>query len=151
MLFSDSLTPFSIVTLFERPSLRISFQSNESSLPLSPSRRALRQSGPSRPPEPFRTPEAVANVPTSPSSSVVKEEPCDIDQVFIQWEISQQEPEAQQEDGDTQDNGTPAENRKDPLFLFLIWPNTLLEWAFTLTLLSSQHAVVVVMHSCVKT
>lgn len=145
--FSDRytyLTPFSIVARFERPSLYISFQSNESSIPLSPSRRALRQSGTSRSSEPLRTPDAVVNVPTSPSSSVVKEEPCDIDKVFIQWEISQQESQHQQEDGDTQENKTPAENRNVSHF------SLLLEWSLTLTLLSFQYNLVVVMHSFIK-
>ncbi|CAG00923.1 unnamed protein product [Tetraodon nigroviridis] len=79
------------VAHFERPSLRISFQSDESSLPLSPSRRALRQNGTCRSSESSRTPDAAENAPTSPSSSLVKEEPCDIDKVFIQWEIEVQE------------------------------------------------------------
>lgn len=121
------LTPLSIVALFERPSLCISFQSTEPSRPLSRSRRTLIQNRPfhscesSRTPDvqnqPFRsseslrTPDVAENGPTSPSSCAVKEEPCEIDQVFIQWEISQQEPEPQQQDGDTQDNKTPAGNR----------------------------------------
>lgn len=124
------LTPFSIVKdHFERPSLRISFQSSESLLPLSPSRRALRQSGTSRSSESLRTPDAAVNVPTSPSSSVVKEEPCDIDKVFIQWEISQQESEHQQEDGDAQESKTPAENRNVSHFSFSYILKILLEWS----------------------
>lgn len=114
--FSDRHTyfaSFSIVAHFERPSLRISsFQSDESSLPLSPSRRAARQSGTSRSSESLGTPDAAVNVPTSPSSSAVKEEPCDIDKVFIQWEISPQE------DGDTQEPQTPADNRNLSHFFY---------------------------------
>lgn len=54
--------------------------------------------------------DAAVNVPTSPSSSAVKEEPCEIDKVFIQWEISQQEAEHHQEDGDTQETPTEIRN-----------------------------------------
>ncbi|TNN02141.1 hypothetical protein fugu_009628 [Takifugu bimaculatus] len=96
-------------TLFERPSLQISLQSNESSVQLSPSRRGLRQSGTPHSTESFSMSDAAVNVPTSPSSSAVKEEPCEIDKVFIQWEISQQESERHQEDGDTQE--TPTETQ----------------------------------------
>lgn len=92
--------------------MRISVQSRESCLPASPSRRALRQRGTSC------SSDAAGNVPTSPSSSAVKEEPCDVDEVLILWETSQQEAELPQEDGDTQENKTPAENRNVSHFYF---------------------------------
>lgn len=116
---------FSIVALFERPSLRISLQSSGSSVPLSPSRRGFRQSGTPHSSESLSTSDAAVNVPVSPSSSAVKEEPCDIDKVFIQWEISQQESERHQEDGDTRGNKTPTDNRNvSHIFCFYYKENT---------------------------
>ncbi|XP_074508830.1 uncharacterized protein LOC141778451 [Sebastes fasciatus] len=75
--------------LFARPPSRVSSQSHESALPSSPSRMGLDQSCTSHSPESSGVSEAVRNLPTSPSSIVIKEEPCDIDTVLIKWEMSE--------------------------------------------------------------
>ncbi|XP_068426279.1 uncharacterized protein [Clinocottus analis] len=70
--------------LFARPSSHVSSQSHESALPSSPSRMGLDQSGISSDSDEAR------NLPMSPSSLVIKEEPCDIDTVLIKWEMSEE-------------------------------------------------------------
>ena len=60
------------------------------------------------------------NLPTSPSSLVIKEEPCDIDTVLINWEISDERFEEHQESTGSQchDNESPNEKGKVPFILF---------------------------------
>lgn len=75
--------------LFARPSSHVSSQSHESALPSSPSRLGLDQSCTSHSSESSGLSEAARNLPTSPSSLTIKEEPCDIDTVLIKWEMSE--------------------------------------------------------------
>lgn len=105
--------PYSAVALFARPSSHISSQSHESSLPLSPSRMGLELSGTPRSSESSSASEVTVNVPTSPSSCVVKEEPCDMSAVFIGWEMSEEGSVHHQEGADmpSQDNRIPSEKR----------------------------------------
>lgn len=80
-------TPFFTVTLFTTHS---SSQSHESSLPMSPSRLGSDQGGTPGSSESSSFSEATRNLPISPSSLVVKEEPCDMATVFIKWEMSEE-------------------------------------------------------------
>ncbi|XP_040899355.1 uncharacterized protein LOC121185374 isoform X2 [Toxotes jaculatrix] len=80
----------SIPYLFARPPSHVSSQSQESVLPSSPSRMCLDQTCASHSSETSGVSEAARNLPTSPSSLVVKEEPCDIDAVLIKWEMSEE-------------------------------------------------------------
>lgn len=84
------LSPFSTVGLFARPPSHVSSQSHESAPPLSPSRMYLDQTCTSHSSETSGVSEAARNLPASPSSLVVKEEPCDIDTVLIKWEMSEE-------------------------------------------------------------
>ncbi|KAM7383020.1 hypothetical protein PAMP_002708 [Pampus punctatissimus] len=79
--------------LFARPHSHISSQSQESALPSSPSRMGADQTCTSQSSEVSGVSEAVRNLPASPSSSssiIIKEEPCDIDAVLIKWEMSEE-------------------------------------------------------------
>ncbi|XP_051261869.1 uncharacterized protein LOC127366709 [Dicentrarchus labrax] len=76
--------------LFARPPSHVSSQSHESALPSSPSRIGLEQTCTSHSSESSGVSEAARNLPTSPSSLVVKEEPYDIDTVLIKWEMSEE-------------------------------------------------------------
>lgn len=117
-------TPFSTVALFARPSSHVSSKSYESSLPLSPSRMGPDQSGTPHSSESSSVTEATRNPPTSPSSLVVKEEPCDMATVFIKWEMSEEGLGEHQESV-----GAPCQEKESPseksnvsyLFLFLIY------------------------------
>ncbi|XP_039972660.1 uncharacterized protein LOC120783629 isoform X2 [Xiphias gladius] len=80
----------SISCLFARPPSHVSSQSHESAPPLSPSRMYLDQTCTSHSSETSGVSEAARNLPASPSSLVVKEEPCDIDTVLIKWEMSEE-------------------------------------------------------------
>lgn len=53
--------------------------------------------------------EATMNLPTSPSSLVVKEEPCDMATVFIKWEMSEEGLGEHQESV-----GAPCQERESP-------------------------------------
>nr|XP_020480696.1 uncharacterized protein LOC109974701 isoform X2 [Monopterus albus] len=75
--------------VFGRPSSRVSSQSHESALPLSPSRTGLDQACASHSSETSGISEAARNLPTSPSS-LVKEEPYDMDTIMIKWEMSEE-------------------------------------------------------------
>ncbi|XP_030606002.1 uncharacterized protein LOC115794566 isoform X2 [Archocentrus centrarchus] len=77
--------------LFARPPSHVSSHSHESALPSSPSRMLLDQSCTSRSSEVSAVTEAARNMPTPPSSLVVKEEPCDVDAVLIKWEMKKLE------------------------------------------------------------
>ncbi|KAM8734281.1 uncharacterized protein AB9X84_023128 [Acanthopagrus schlegelii] len=76
--------------LFARPPSHVSCQSQESALPSSPSRMGLDQSFTSHSSVSSCVSEATRNLPTSPSSLVIKEEPCDVDTVLIKWEMSEE-------------------------------------------------------------
>ncbi|XP_034554468.1 uncharacterized protein LOC117823392 [Notolabrus celidotus] len=77
--------------LFTRPPSHVSSQSHESALPSSPSRLGLDQTCTPHSSESSGVSDAARNQTTSPSSSVVvKEEPCEIDTVFIKWEMSEE-------------------------------------------------------------
>ncbi|XP_030606001.1 uncharacterized protein LOC115794566 isoform X1 [Archocentrus centrarchus] len=80
--------------LFARPPSHVSSHSHESALPSSPSRMLLDQSCTSRSSEVSAVTEAARNMPTPPSSLVVKEEPCDVDAVLIKWEMSEHQQRA---------------------------------------------------------
>lgn len=84
------LSPVSTVGLFARPPSHISSQSLESALPSSPSRMGLDQSCTSHFSESSGVSETANNLSQSPSSIVVKEEPCEIDAVLIKWEMSEE-------------------------------------------------------------
>ncbi|XP_073342262.1 uncharacterized protein [Pagrus major] len=76
--------------LIARPPSHVSCQSHESALPSSPSRMGLDQSFTSHSSVSSGVSEATRNLPTSPSSLVIKEEPCDVDTVLIKWEMSEE-------------------------------------------------------------
>lgn len=82
---------FSSVGLFGRRSSLVSSQSHESVPPSSPSRMGLDRTT-SHSSEASAVSEAARNLPTSPSSLVVKEEPYDMDDVMIKWEMSEEHP-----------------------------------------------------------
>nr|XP_046254752.1 uncharacterized protein LOC124064382 [Scatophagus argus]XP_046254753.1 uncharacterized protein LOC124064382 [Scatophagus argus] len=95
--------------LFARPPSQVSSNSHESAVPSSPSRMGLDQSYTSHSSESSGVSEAARNLPTSPSSLVVKEEPCDMDTVFIKWEMSEEgfreHPES---------TSSPCQNKESP-------------------------------------
>lgn len=95
--------------LFARPPSHVSSQSHESALPSSPSRMGLDQSCTSHSSESSGGSEAARNPPTSPSSLVVKEEPCDIDTVLIKWEMSEERFGEHQES-----TGSPCQDKESP-------------------------------------
>ncbi|XP_059194814.1 uncharacterized protein LOC131975976 isoform X2 [Centropristis striata] len=76
--------------LFTRPISHVSCQSHTSALPSSPSRMALDQSCTPHSSQSSGAPEAARNLPTSPSSIVIKEEQCDEHPVIIKWEMSEE-------------------------------------------------------------
>lgn len=100
--------------LFARPPSHVSCQSHESALPSSPSRMGLDQSCTSHSSESSGVPETARNLPTSPSSLVIKEEPCDIDTVLIKWEMSEERFGEHQESSGSpcQDNESPTTKKK---------------------------------------
>ncbi|XP_035019189.2 uncharacterized protein LOC118113515 isoform X2 [Hippoglossus stenolepis] len=75
---------------FARPLSHVSSQSPESAPLSSPSRMCLEQACASLSSETSGVLEAARLLPSSPSSLVVKEEPCDIDTVLIKWEMSEE-------------------------------------------------------------
>lgn len=95
--------------LFARPPSHVSSQSHESVLPSSPSRMGLEQSCTSHSSECSGVSEAARNPPTSPSSLVIKEEPCDIDTVLIKWEMSEERLGEHQES-----KGSPCQDKESP-------------------------------------
>ncbi|GAA6217291.1 uncharacterized protein LOC108899528 [Lates japonicus] len=95
--------------LFARPPSHVSSQSHESALPSSPSRMCLDQTFTSHSSETSGVSEAARNLPTSPSSLVVKEEPCDVDTVLIKWEMSEERFGEHQES-----TGSPCQDRESP-------------------------------------
>ncbi|KAA8591830.1 uncharacterized protein LOC116691638 [Etheostoma spectabile] len=94
--------------LFARPPSHVSSQSHESALPSSPSRMALETST-SHSLESSGASEAARNLPTSPSSLVIKEEPCDIDTVLIKWEMSEERIGEHQES-----TSSPCQEKESP-------------------------------------
>ncbi|XP_029306588.1 serine/threonine-protein kinase BUR1-like isoform X2 [Cottoperca gobio] len=100
--------------LFARPPSHVSSQSHESVLPSSPSRMVLDQSCASHCSESSGVSEAARNLPTSPSSLVIKEEPCDIDTVLIKWEMSEERFMEHQENTGSpfQDDASPSVKNK---------------------------------------
>ncbi|XP_026172531.1 uncharacterized protein LOC113136181 [Mastacembelus armatus] len=76
--------------LFGRPPSHVSSQSHESAPPSSPSRLGLDHTCTSHSSEASAISEAARNLPTSPSSLIIKEEPYDIDAVMIKWEMSEE-------------------------------------------------------------
>lgn len=101
------LSLFSTVGLFARPPSHVSSQSQESILPSSPRRMGLDQTCTSHSSESSGISEAASNLPKSPSSFVVKEEPCDT--VLIKWEKSEER------FGEHQENtSSPCQDRESP-------------------------------------
>ncbi|XP_038566625.1 uncharacterized protein LOC119897120 [Micropterus salmoides] len=93
--------------LFARPPSHVSSQSQESILPSSPRRMGLDQTCTSHSSESSGISEAASNLPKSPSSFVVKEEPCDT--VLIKWEKSEER------FGEHQENtSSPCQDRESP-------------------------------------
>ncbi|XP_062254697.1 uncharacterized protein LOC133964549 [Platichthys flesus] len=76
--------------LFARPLSHVSSQSPESAPLSSPSRLCLEQACASLSSQTSGVSEAARLLPSSPSSLVVKEEPCDIDAVLIKMEMSEE-------------------------------------------------------------
>lgn len=76
--------------LSARPSSHVSTQSHESTLRFSPIGLGLDQSSTVHSSECSGVSDAARNLPTSPSSIVVKEEPCDTDTVFIKWGMTEE-------------------------------------------------------------
>ncbi|XP_033968745.1 uncharacterized protein LOC117468618 [Trematomus bernacchii] len=104
-----------ILGLFARPPSHVSSQSHESALPSSPSRVGLDQSCTSHSSETSGVFDEARNLPTSPSSLVIKEEPCDIDTVLINWEISDERFEEHQESTGSQCHDNESPNEKDTM------------------------------------
>ncbi|XP_068180627.1 uncharacterized protein [Antennarius striatus] len=100
--------------LFARPPSHVSTQSHESALPSSPSRVGLEQSCTSHSSESSAISEAARNLPMSPSSFIVKEEPCDMETFFIKWEMSEEGFQEQTESTRSPYQGqeTPCERRR---------------------------------------
>lgn len=103
------LSSFPTVGLFARPPSHVSSQSPESALPSSPSRMGLNQTCTSCSSEASGVSETARNLPTSPSSLIVKEEPYDMDTVMIKWEMSEERFGEQQET-----RGSPCQDKVDP-------------------------------------
>ncbi|XP_034030128.1 uncharacterized protein LOC117513974 [Thalassophryne amazonica] len=89
--------------LFGRPPSQVSSQSHESVLPSSPSRMGLEQTCMSHSSEASGVSEATRNLPTSPSSLMVKEEPRDHEKVLIKWEMNEESFKLRQESEDCYD------------------------------------------------
>ncbi|XP_005923737.1 uncharacterized protein LOC102295352 [Haplochromis burtoni] len=87
---------------FTRPPSHVSSHSQESALPSSPSRMVLEHSCTSRSSEVSGVTESARNMPTSPSSLVVKQEPCDVDTVLIKWEMNEHQ----------QSTGSPCQDKE---------------------------------------
>ncbi|XP_044214460.1 uncharacterized protein LOC122986966 isoform X1 [Thunnus albacares] len=98
--------------LFARPHSHVSSQSQESALPSSPSRMGLDQTCTSHSSETSGVSEVVRNLPKSPSSIVVKEEPCDVDTVLIKWEMSEERFGEHQESADIPEKLETREREK---------------------------------------
>ncbi|XP_034385126.1 uncharacterized protein LOC117728354 [Cyclopterus lumpus] len=97
------------VGLFARPPSHASSQSHESALRSSPSRMGLDRSGISHCSDSSGASEEARNLPMSPSSLVIKEEPCDIDTVLIKWEMSEERFRELQESP-----GSPCQDFENP-------------------------------------
>ncbi|XP_029360641.1 uncharacterized protein LOC115045209 [Echeneis naucrates] len=100
--------------LFARSPSHVSSQSHESAIPSSPSKLCLDQACTSHSSETSGGSETARNLPPSPSSLVVKEEPCDIDTVLIKWEMSEERIREQQESTDSPhlDRESPGVKKK---------------------------------------
>ncbi|KAK2844991.1 hypothetical protein Q5P01_011650 [Channa striata] len=95
--------------VFARPPSHVSSQSQESALPSSPSRVGLDQTCTSHSSEASGVSEATRTLPRSPTSLLVKEEPCDVDTVMIKWEMSEER------FGDPQETrGSPCQDKEGP-------------------------------------
>ncbi|KAF3692288.1 hypothetical protein EXN66_Car007964 [Channa argus] len=92
--------------VFARPPSHVSSQSHESAFPSSPSRVGLDQTCTSHSSEASGV---SRNFPRSPSSLVVKEEPCDTDAVTIKWEMSEERFGENQES-----RGSPCQDKEGP-------------------------------------
>lgn len=108
------MSSFSTVGLFARPPSHLSSQSQESALPSSPSRMGLDQSFTSHSSVSSGVSEATRNLPTSPSSLVIKEEPRDVDTVLIKWEMSEERLGEHQErlSEHQQSTGSPCQDQE---------------------------------------
>ncbi|XP_028280567.1 uncharacterized protein LOC114448079 [Parambassis ranga] len=95
--------------LFARPPSHVSSQSHESALLSSPSRLGLDQTGTSHSSEASGVTEAARNMAPSPSSLVVKEEPCDVDAVLIKWEMCEDRLMERQESA-----ASPSQDQQSP-------------------------------------
>ncbi|KAK5862056.1 hypothetical protein PBY51_017488 [Eleginops maclovinus] len=95
--------------IFARPPLHLSSQSHESAVPSSPCRVGLEPSFTPQPSASSGLFDAARNLPTSPNSFVIKEEPCDIDTVLIKWEMSEENFEEHQAS-----TGSPAQDNEGP-------------------------------------
>lgn len=116
---------FSTVGLFARPHSHVSSQSHESAFPSSPSRMGLDQTCTSHSSETSSVSEVVRNLPKSPSSIVVKEEPCDIDTVLIKWEMSEERY------GDHQESADPGQHTERLTFNSNLPFNYCYTWTYT--------------------
>lgn len=76
--------------LFTRPPSHVSTQSHESALPSSPSRVGMDQSSTCHSSESSGVSETARNLPSSPSSLVIKQEPSDMDAVLVKCEMKEE-------------------------------------------------------------
>ncbi|XP_041843093.1 uncharacterized protein LOC121641179 [Melanotaenia boesemani] len=97
------------VGVFARPPSHVSSLSQDLALLSSPSNLGSGQTCTSRSSEASGVTESAGNLPTSPSSLLIKEEPCDINAVLIEWELSEERLSEQQGGA-----GSPSQNRESP-------------------------------------
>ncbi|KAM4568642.1 uncharacterized protein V3H82_012759 isoform 2-T2 [Fundulus diaphanus] len=95
--------------VYAPPASLFSSRYQESILPSSPSCLGVTSTCTSRSSEASGVTEAARNLPTSPSSLVVKEEPCDVDAVLIEWELSEERAAESEERA-----GSPCPNEQNP-------------------------------------
>ncbi|XP_021164071.2 uncharacterized protein LOC105939766 isoform X2 [Fundulus heteroclitus] len=95
--------------VYAPPASLFSSRYQESILPSSPSCLGVTSTCTSRSSEASGLTEAARNLPTSPSSLVVKEEPCDVDAVLIEWELSEERAAESEERA-----GSPCPNEQNP-------------------------------------
>ncbi|XP_043974246.1 uncharacterized protein LOC122831817 [Gambusia affinis] len=95
--------------VYPRPSSHFPSQYHESLLPSPPSCLGITSTCTSRSSEASGGTEAARNMPTSPSSLLVKEEPCDVDAVLIEWELSEERAAESQEQP-----GSPCPDQQSP-------------------------------------
>ncbi|XP_038137068.1 uncharacterized protein LOC119780900 [Cyprinodon tularosa] len=95
--------------IYARPSSHFPSHYNESIVPSSPSCLGMNSTCTSGSSETSGIAEALRNQPPTPSSLAVKEEPCDVDAVLIEWELSEERAAEALEQA-----GAPCPNEQSP-------------------------------------